>query len=136
MKRVLLISLLLFLFSCEKEGRNSNILVGKWQLTKIVTEQVAHSGTSTTTIPVENTFYLFNNEGTVKYFSKDGSVKEFVYSLDSDNMTLTMGSTTLPIKELTKTSLVYYTTTQFLDGTASPPAAGTTYTYNYLVKVN
>ena len=136
MKRVLLISLLLFLFSCEKEGRNSNILVGKWQLTKIETEQVAHAGTTTTTTPVENIFYLFNNEGTVKHFSKDGSVKEYVYSLDEKNKTLTIGSSTHTIKELTKTLLIFYDTQQFLDGTASPPAAGTTYFYSYLTKID
>ena len=115
--------------------QESNLLIGKWQLTKIETEQVAHAGTDKTTIPVENTYYQFNKEGTVKCFSKDGSVKEYVYSYNAEDSTLTIGSTISNVKEFTKTSLVFYTTTQFLDGTASPPAAGTTYHYSYLTKI-
>ena len=115
---------LLVVLSCNKNDvQKSNLLIGKWQLTKIETEQVAHAGTDKTTIPIENTFYQFSKEGTVKYFSKDGSVKEYVYSYNAEDNTLTIGSTISSVKEFTKTSLIFYTTTQFLDGTASSPDA-------------
>lgn len=137
MKRLLILLMAaLTAFSCEKQEGSDNPLVGKWQLIKIETEQVAHSGTSRLTNTVENTFYVFNNDGTVKYYCKDGSIKEYVYSLDMENMTLTIGSSTHQVKELTKKTLIFFDTGQFLDGTATPPAAGTIYSYSYLSKVD
>ena len=80
---------------------------------------------------VANTFYLFTNDGTVKYFSKDGSVKEYVYSLDNNSMILKMGDITYYIKEYTRTTLVFYSSMAFWDSMGG----GKQNHYYYLTKV-
>lgn len=138
MKKIVLFLLaFVSLFSCEKVGTESNVLVGRWQLVKYEQETVYANGkTVKTSQTIEgNEFRDFNKDGTVKCTDKTGSIKEYTYSLDRDNMVLTIGSTQMSLKELTKNTLVTIDSTIFLDGSVKPVGRGTNYFYNYWNKL-
>ena len=138
MKRItIIIFSLLFFASCEKLGTDSNVLVGKWHPISYEKVTVYASGKTEQSSGTydRKDYWDFNNDGTVKCVDEKGSVKEYTYSLDKDNMTLTIGSNKIPIKEITRTSLITIDTVDFLDGyTVNPPGKGTSYLYTYWKK--
>ena len=135
MKRIVCFLIVSIAFlSCQKNGDASkDVLIGKWKLTKAETEQVSRGESQIVTSSTYNNSYSqFNEDGTVKVFSEDGKITEYVYSYDKENMTLTIASHTRSIKELTNSSLITYETQQFVDGT---PEGGKAYFYSYYSKV-
>ena len=138
MKRVVLFILAsLFLASCEKQDSNSSILVGKWQLVKSELETIYANGNIVKTDGTSDgeVYWAFTNDGTVKCTDKKGTITEYTYSLDSENMILTIGSEINVLKELSKTSFVTVSTTYFLDGSVKPVGKGTSNLYNYWNKI-
>lgn len=138
MKKVFLFILTCFLLaSCEKSESNSCLLVGKWQLVKYEQETIYANGNIVKTDgAIDGEVYrVFTNDGTVKCTDKKGTITEYTYSLDSENMTLTIGSEINVLKELSKTSFVTVSTTYFLDGSVKPVGKGTTNFYYYWNKI-
>ena len=126
----------LLFVSCDKESIQEKRLVGKWKLNKAELEQISYRETTVDEEYYESTYYIFYEEGTMKIIDEKNKIREYVYSLDMDAMTLTYGEYECAVEKLTKSSLILCLTTYFLDGTApTQPAKGTVNTHYYFSKV-
>lgn len=90
MKRfILLITLALCVSSCTKDEQKTTFqkICGKWEVVrwehfKEGVLETSQDGNFTDQI------YLFSEEGAVKIFQKDGSVKEYAFSFDEPTQTI------------------------------------------------
>ena len=132
MKKVLVLLLAIFaICSCGKMEGNKDSLIGKWQLSSIEVETVYADGSvKKETRQPYNDSWEFKNDGTVRCIYSSGKIEEFTYSLDKENMILTIGSYQHTLKELSKTSLTTVDAVNFIDGeTVKPFGKGMVYTY-------